>query len=290
MKVFVKRLERLISLNRLEQAVDTLLNTISDFKTEDPSGKEEARQLRNQTITLSQRLYQAGDNLKKGFSTEEDVSRERLSVSTTLLDLLSELDRYPVFVDYIREIEDEEAWKAASRSNTISAYQDYFNNFPDGKYKDQTQDLIIELQEVETRRSEEMKRIAADEKRRRDQQFQQKKDDPVLRGTIESNNIQKATGQRDRAPNQPPRRAYGGSYEANSQEPTQKEHWNTTYLIAVYASTIIIALIGIGVGIYLRVAKKDGVERFDDATRAQGIYMIIWGALVWLITFSMYYG
>lgn len=289
MKVFAKKLERLISLNRIEQAVDSLLDSISDFSPNETLAQEESKQLRNQVITLSQRLHQANDNLNKGVSSDEDVSRERRSVSSTLLDLIGDFNRYPAFTSFLQEREDELAWKAASRKNTITAYQEYFEHFPNGKYKAQTADLIHELQEVERRRSEEMKHIAEEEKRRRSKQqdrrtqskaYSKPPDPDYTRERVRSNT--ESTTQS--APRRP---AYGGPLDAEAPE---KIKWQTSYLIAAYIGTVLIALLGIGVGIYLRVAKSNGDYKFDDFTRSHGLYLIIFGVVVWIITFNTIYG
>jgi hypothetical protein len=293
MRVFSKNLERMISLNRLDDAVDTFLAAIADFQPEEDAGRMEARQIRNQVITLSQRLHQATDNHKAGLTTEDDLSRERLSISTGLLDVIQDLWRYPKFSEHIREMEDEEAWRNASKKNTISAYQAYFNEFPNGKYKDQTRELILELQEVERRRAAEMKRIAEEEKQRREQmqreQARQKaysttpppppppREEPQTRG---------GTDFQRRSP-----RGTGGyqqqSFGQGVASDGEGEKVEIVFLVIGYILSLIIPLVGLIGGPYLMYSKKNGQLRYNAATRKHGLYLLIVGIVMFIINLSL---
>ncbi|MBR9922231.1 MAG: hypothetical protein GYB31_15435 [Bacteroidetes bacterium] len=296
MKVFAKRLERMISLNRLEQAIDTFLDTLSEFEPIDSDGKEESRLLRNQIITLSQRLHQASDNLKGGRATEADVNRERRNVSTTMLEIMGDMDRYPAFLEHIREMEDEEAWQAASKSNTIAAYQEYFDNFPNGKYTSQTKEIIQDLQEVERRRANEMKQIAEEEKKRRTEAFNRERQEENRqrqtrkeqtqnqRPSFSSNTNKdtKPTYQRRARP------VYGSQESSTPSGNNEKENWSNTFIGLSYAASVLLSLVGIGIGAYLRLAKKNGAHRYDEATRNHGLFILIVGIVFWFISFSLY--
>ena len=51
-------------------------------------------------------------------------------------------EEYPLLEAYFNERTEEKAWAIASAANDIEAYQEYFQKYPNGKYKEETQRLI----------------------------------------------------------------------------------------------------------------------------------------------------
>ncbi|MEM6696980.1 MAG: hypothetical protein AAF806_22735 [Bacteroidota bacterium] len=275
MRTYVQNLEHLISINRLEQAIETLLKSLSDYQPADAQAKTNARELRNYIIGLSQRLHSAKEQSKKGISEEEELQRERRTVSNNLLNTIYDLDIYPNFKKYINEQEEEKAWKEVSRKNTIAAYQDYFERFPNGKYREETHRIIMDLQEVEQKRSAEMKRIAEQEKRRRNRQEENRRQEPVQQQAAYSSGFM----------------AGNASMNAQNNASTGKgEPFNMTFVWIAYAATFFLPIVGLGLGTYLRVAKNSGTLKYEEGVRKHGLYLIIFGAVMFLINMALMSG
>lgn len=275
MRTYIQNLEHLISINRLEQAIETLLKSLSDYQPADAQAKTNARELRNYIIGLSQRLHSAKEQSKKGISEQEEVQRERRTVSNNLLNTIYDLDIYPAFKKYINEQEEEKAWREVSRKNTIAAYQEYFEWFPNGKYRAETHRIITELQEVEQKRSAEMKRIAEQEKRRRNRQEENRRQEPVQQQTAYSSGFM----------------AGNTGMNINSEtSSTEAESFNMTFVWIAYFASLFMPVIALGLGIYLRVAKKNGVLKYQEGVRKHGLYLIIVGAVMTLINMAMMSG
>jgi len=275
MRTYIQNLEHLISINRLEQAIETLLKSLSDYQPADAQAKTNARELRNYIIGLSQRLHSAKEQSKKGISEQEEVQRERRTVSNNLLNTIYDLDIYPAFKKYINEQEEEKAWREVSRKNTIAAYQEYFERFPNGKYRAETHRIITELQEVEQKRSAEMKRIAEQEKRRRNRQEENRSQEPVQQQTAYSSGFM----------------AGNTGMNINSEiSSTEAESFNMTFVWIAYFASLFMPVVALGLGIYLRVAKKNGVLKYQEGVRKHGLYLIIVGAVMTLINMAMMSG
>lgn len=277
MRTYIQNLEHLISINRLEQAIETLLKSLSDYQPADAQAKTNARELRNYIIGLSQRLHSAKEQSKRGISEEEEVQRERRTVSNNLLNTIYDLDIYPAFKKYINEQEEEKAWQEVSRKNTIAAYQEYFERFPNGKYRAETHRIITDLQEVEQKRAAEMKRIAEQEKRRRNRQEETRRQEPVQQQTAYSSGFMAGN-------------AGMNINNKASTSNTEGESFNMTFVWIAYFASLFMPVIGLGLGIYLRVAKNNGLVKYQENVRKHGLYLIIVGAVMTLINMAMMSG
>ncbi|MEL6717577.1 MAG: hypothetical protein AAFO82_12350 [Bacteroidota bacterium] len=274
MKTYIQNLEHLISINRLEQAIETLLKSLSDYEPADAQAKTNAKELRNYIIGLSQRLHSANDQLKRGISDDEEIQRERRTVSNNLLNTIYDLDVYPDFRRYINEQEEEKAWRDVSRKNTIAAYQEYFDRFPNGKYREETHRIITDLQAVEQKRAAEMKRIAEQEKRRRNQR-ENRRQEPVRQPAYSSGFMAGNAGM---------------NATQTSTSNTDGEAFNMTFVWIAYFASLFMPVIGLGLGIYLRVAKNNGAIKYQESVRKHGLYLIIVGAIMTLINMAMMSG
>jgi|GEM_PF-4357962 flagellar biosynthesis chaperone FliJ len=277
MNDFVKNIEYQVAINRLEQAIETLLNSLSAYHPADGQAKNEARELRNYIIGISQRLHDANDHVQKGLSGEEELQRERRTVSNNILNLIHDLDKYPDYQNYIKTLVEENAWKEATRQNTIAAYQSYFEKYPDGKYREETYRIMTDLREVERRREEEIKRLAEEERRRREYVSSNPSTQQGAYGMGGSGNFQNAP-----------------SFQQNTSASTKNTEvtFNQAYLILSYIGAVVLPIIGIGIGIYLRVAKQNGFSMYDAKSKDQGLYLIIVGVVMalinWVILNSSY--
>ncbi|MEM8528875.1 MAG: hypothetical protein AAGG68_29840 [Bacteroidota bacterium] len=274
MRTYIQNLEHLISINRLEQAIENLLRSLSDYQPTDAQARNNARELRNYIIGISQHLHSVNDQAKKGTSSDEEIQRERRTVSNKLLNTIYDLDIYPDFKKYINEQEEEKAWQSASRKNTISAYQEYFERFPNGKYRAETHRIITELQEIEQKRSAEMKQIAEQEKRRRNQR-ENRRQEPVRQAAYSSGFMAGNTGMNTHSTTNPNNSTANG------------ETFNMTFVWIAYVAGLFIPFISLALGIYLRVAKNNGAIKYQESVRKHGLYLIIVGAVMTLINMAL---
>jgi len=277
MRTYIQNLEHLISINRLEQAIEILLKSLSDYTPTDAQARTNAKELRNYIVGLSQRLHSANDQSKRGISEEEEVQRERRTVSNNLLNTIYDIDVYPDFKRYINEQEEEKAWREVSRKNTIAAYQEYFDRFPNGKYRAETHRIITELQEVEQKRSAEMKRIAEQEKRRRSRQ-ENRHQEPVQQTAYSSGFMAGNTSMNTT------------NASNKNAAPADGELFNMTFIWIAYVASLFLPIAGLGLGIYLRVAKNNGIPKYQENVRKHGLYLIIVGAVMTLINMAMMSG
>ncbi|MCB0635520.1 MAG: hypothetical protein KDC54_02825 [Lewinella sp.] len=279
MKTFIRSIERQVGINRLEAAIDELLDTLNHFDSNNPEARQEVSDLRKYFISLSQRLYEANDNRKRGTISDAEVSQERRNVGANVIEMVNDFHRYPHFSAYLKTKEDEDAWQRASNLNTIDAYQEYFNEFPDGKYKEQTHELILELRDVERRRAEEIKRIAEEEKQRRREGYQNTQAPPPPPPRPEPARTQQGFYQG--GAQQQPRSAFQQPSASGDGQQTIQPMW----FIGAGILSIWIPLVGLGLGLYTRFAKKDGVLTYDEQTRKYGNYVLIVGAIFFLYYF-----
>ncbi|RMF29138.1 MAG: hypothetical protein D6765_04865 [Bacteroidetes bacterium] len=284
MKAYVKKIERLVSLNRLESAIDNLLSTIGDYEPIDDLARSASRDLRNYVISLSQRLHEAEDNRKKGVTTEADLSRERRTISNLLLDLVADLSKYPDFVRYLNDLEEEEAWKRATTLNTIPAYEEYFSAYPNGKYREQTKALIAELEEIERAKALEIKKKAEEEKRRRLQQggAAEIPGTPSYASGFAAGSTQAAPPEPQTRPqNQYQTQHFSGS--GRTAPHAEGAEFENLYAIIIYVATLFIPLVGLGFGAYIHLAKVDGRPKFNKASRSRGTIMFVIGVIMFFV-------
>lgn len=82
-------------------------------------------------------------------SMSSDISASQNLLTEALNDQFSALNLYLAQADKrAKEQADKEAWQQAKREDTTSAYQNYINNFPKGKYVADARKRIRELEEL----------------------------------------------------------------------------------------------------------------------------------------------
>src|SRR5436190_12407258 len=162
MSEFSNNIEKLIGQNRVEVAIEEFQKLLTEFKPTSDGGHAEARELKTFFIGLSQRLYQAKDNLKSGNINEEALARERQKISNQMLETVFDLDKNKEFNAFINTKEEEFAWQNAKSLNTIAAYEEYFSKFPNQTYVKEPPKFLEDLKN-------ELRQKAEAEKRRRTQ-------------------------------------------------------------------------------------------------------------------------
>ncbi len=267
MKQTIRQLEHWVSTNQFERAIRSLRDALTDFRADVPTASEEVKDLRMEIIGLSSRYHDLKDRERNGRDDPKVLQVERRAVTNALLTHIGELPQYREFAAYLDNREEEQAWVRATEQNSISAYQEYFNQYPEGKYVSETAELIEQLKKIQADQARRMKDAAAQERRRRDQQ-------PTDRQQPRPNPLHAGVGN-------------GGSHAAQGifgkQQPAQKSLDNTLAIL-LYIASAIIPIVGLGYGGYLYFSKEDnGQHRYDDAARKKSQIMMGLGAIFFLI-------
>ena len=158
MSEFANNIEKLIGQNRVEVAIEEFQKLLAEFRPATESGNAEVRELKTFFIGLSQRLYQAKDNLKNGNITEQDLARERQKISNQMLETVFDIDKNREFNSFINTKEEEFAWQNAKVENTIASYEQYFRMFPNQKYVEEPPKFLEELKNELRQKAEEEKK------------------------------------------------------------------------------------------------------------------------------------
>lgn len=168
MDAYTLELKKLLANNEVKEVMNSLIETLDEAARSTKELKEEIEPLQGKIIILSSRFSKAVSEREQDFIDAGDFNTQMARINKTLVDILNSLDdEYPILEKYFNEQTEEKAWAIASASNDIEGYQDYFQKYPNGKYKEETQRLIRELQAIEGKKKEEFRKKAEAEKRRR---------------------------------------------------------------------------------------------------------------------------
>lgn len=181
MDEFIFRLQDLISKNKIQQVIKILLETFQKCETKHPLAKEEVRDLRNQVVLLSARYNDTTDKINSGIINPLLADTAKNQLLSSFLNIASKLRDYPEFTNYINGLEEEEAWEAAVKANNIETYRVFFNQYPNGKYKQETQKVISELEAIQKAKEKEIKQKAEEEKARRVREEKRQKEEAQLK-------------------------------------------------------------------------------------------------------------
>lgn len=261
---FSKNLQRLISMNKLEQAIDEFQNVLDRFNPITETDKIEQRDLRTAIIATSQRLYLVKEKEQKGNLSDDEIMRERRSVSNSFLDIINELDKYESVSAFLITWEDEQAWKKTNSLNAIDAYKEYLNKYPTGKYADDARKFISMLKTMEEQKLKEK----AEEIYAPPVQSHPPKQEPIIHTNppVENRNL----------------------YEQQNATTTAGEELSNGLFIVLLIGCII-PIIGIGAGAYFLYTKKDSVYKYDEPSRKKGrTLMIVGGIMVFLYIIGGY--
>ena len=167
--IFTDRIEKLLAANHITEVIEEFLKFLSEVPQSDRDARNDANQLRGQIIILSGQFTDLNSKINSGTIDPSLANRERSSITNSFVQILNQLPSgYPDLNNYVAERNEDDEWNEAQRKNTIEEYQDYFNKYPNGKYKAATISLIAELEEVKQKQDLEIKRLAALEKERRE--------------------------------------------------------------------------------------------------------------------------
>ena len=262
---FSKNLQRLIGMNKLEQAIDEFQNVLDKFNPETESAKIEQRDLRTAIIACSQRLYLVKEKELKGSLSDDEIMRERRALSNQYLDIINDLDKYSAISEYLNMWDDEQAWKKTNSLNAIDAYKEYLSKYPNGKYADDAGKYISMLQAMEEQkmkeRIEERSANPAENKSPRQQ-------------SAENNTIPKENS---------------NALRTDTEISNHGETISNGLNIALIIGTVFIPLIGLGAGAYFYFSKNGASYKYEDSSRKKGrLLMIIGGvmAFIYLIYYS----
>ncbi len=165
---FTEKIEKLLASNYLKEVIDEFLKFLNEVPHSNTDAKNDSRQLRGQIIVLSGRFTELDSKMTTNTIDSGSANQEKSAIINSFIQILNQMpSNYPDLNNYLEEKNEEDEWKDAQKKNTIEEYHDYFNKYPNGKYKADTIKLITELEEVKAKQEMEMKRLASLEKERR---------------------------------------------------------------------------------------------------------------------------
>lgn len=265
MKQTVRQLEQWVGTNQVERAIRFLQDSMTDFRSDQPSAAEEINDFRLDVISLSSRYHEFRDKEKRGVLPAQQLQVEKRAITGVLLQYIGDLKNFPRFADFLDGQEEEMAWKSATESNSISAYEEYFEQYPDGKYKAETTAIIEELKRIQADQARRMKEAASQERSRREQPQRQR---PQAAGFSQSM----------------PHEAQG--FMGGAQHGRYQTLDNTLAYI-LYVASAIIPIVGLGYGGYLKFSKQpNGEFKYDEPSRKKGVTMMIVGGIFFLVYIS----
>ena len=167
--IFTEKIEKLLASNYLKEVIDEFLKFLNEVPHSNKEAKSDAGQLRGQIIVLSGRFTDLNTKINTNTMDSGAANQEKSALINSFIQILNQLpSNFPDLNQYLEEKNEEDEWKEAQKKNTIEEYQDYFNKYPNGKYKADTIKLITELEEIKNKQELEMKRLALLEKERRE--------------------------------------------------------------------------------------------------------------------------
>jgi len=175
MDEFQLQLQGLIAQNKIPQVIKILLETLQKCESKNPTSKDTVNDLRNQVVILSARYNSNNDKILKGIIDPIHAGTAKNQVISSFLNLISQLPNSTEYSNYINHREEEDAWDNALKANTIAGYKAFFTQYPNGKYKDETQRIISELESIQKEKENEIKQKAEEEKARRTKEQQELK-------------------------------------------------------------------------------------------------------------------
>ncbi|MEL6251082.1 MAG: hypothetical protein AAFR87_03635 [Bacteroidota bacterium] len=168
MDAYTLELKKLLANNEVKEVMNSLIETLDEAAKYSSELKEEITPLQGKIIVFSGNLSRIISERDQDLIDYDDFSTRMARVNKSLVDTLNSLEEeYPLLEAYFNERTEEKAWAIASAANDIESYQDYFQKYPNGKYKEETQRLIRELQAIEAKRKAEFRKKAEAEKKRR---------------------------------------------------------------------------------------------------------------------------
>lgn len=160
MNKIVIDLQTEIARGNLKKTLDDLFQLLAECKNEVEPSKEEVRTIRSNLLMLSGTFFDITNKFGQGVLAIQDYDLMKNRVRMSLIQLLDRIEEYEYFFNFLEDKEEEEEWEKATTINTISSYEAYFKKYPKGKYVEETEKIIYDL-------NAELRRKANEEKERR---------------------------------------------------------------------------------------------------------------------------
>ncbi|MEM6805026.1 MAG: hypothetical protein AAF696_26755, partial [Bacteroidota bacterium] len=168
MDTYTLELQRQLARNEVIPVLKNLLDTLINASSYSEELKKETEPLRDKIIMLKSMYISVKSEQEQNLIDIQDAKIEIARTKKSLLNILNKLDDdYPLLAKYFAEQDEEKAWAMARASNSIASYQEYFNKYPNGKYKGETQKLLKELQSIEEKKNKTFIQKAENERKRR---------------------------------------------------------------------------------------------------------------------------
>lgn len=170
MSKFTNELRNLVASNRLDEMIRRLMESLAECESVVGKGNLAVKEIRNKVIQYSARLNNIKSREAKQIISHDEAEISLGRILNSLLELIDDFPKYPVYLNYLENAEEDEAWNEAKRRNEIGAYQHFFEKYPDGKYKNETRKVIAELKEIDRKSHADIQQKAQEEKDRRERE------------------------------------------------------------------------------------------------------------------------
>lgn len=168
MDAYTLELKKLLADHQAPQVMKSLIETLEVASKSSSTLKFEIEPLQSEMIMLSSRLTRINRERSQNLIDQTNFGIELARIEKSILGTLNGLDEnYPGLEAYFLEREEDAAWATASASNDIETYQAFFNKYPNGKYREETQRLIEELKTLEVQKNVAFRKTAEAERKRR---------------------------------------------------------------------------------------------------------------------------
>ncbi|MCB9284369.1 MAG: NUDIX hydrolase [Lewinellaceae bacterium] len=159
MKTFLEDIREQIAKGRIDFGLNQLHHALSTFEPDDKYKKEERRELERDLTIFSHENNSIQIIGRGGTSSREDLDLKENNLIDRVLNLLNEITpqgRFPYFAVHTKKIvlgqNEEDAWLQASRGSSMTSFQNYLQNYPDGQFSATAKRIIEVLQKNEDTR------------------------------------------------------------------------------------------------------------------------------------------
>ncbi len=145
---YLKKLEKLISSDNMEEAFENFREKLSSILIKAPNAEEDVKDVKNQIIVLSGKLHDLNKKVRMGLIDAHNASVLKAQIIYSFTDLLDNLKNYNLLYAFLEENDEEETWLSAANYNSLHTVKEYLEKYPNGKYNVEAKYLISELEKL----------------------------------------------------------------------------------------------------------------------------------------------
>lgn len=152
METLEEKLRRLIAQDQIDAALNELDDSIVHCKNTLVEIDEGITNLHNTVTGFMQRNNSLNKQIIDGILQAQEIIVTKNRIVRDLLNLVSSLNTYSSFQNYLNRAAELEAWNTTKSINQISSYQQYLSEYPNGGFRREANLQIerLQTQELET--------------------------------------------------------------------------------------------------------------------------------------------